>query len=159
MDLDAPSPTRDRLDKTTWNQLRSQDFRLLDVLAYLSKLHSQRSPTGAHYCTPGRTWLARQLQCSTRTISRHTARLAALGVIQKTQRRPRAGHWSTNLYRVVRRAGWRAAAFAQTLRTVTHRLTQPARLASPSGRENVSPRPNESLRDIIRRGMAKFAAP
>lgn len=153
----APDARTRHLDRSRWNQLGAADFRLLDVLGFLSKLQAQRSPSGAHYCTPGRAWLAQQLQCSTRTISRRTAHLARIGVLAKQQRRPVNGHWSTNLYRIIGRAGWRAAALAHQLRRLTHRLTQPARLASHSVRETVSQRPNESLREIIQRGMAKFA--
>lgn len=155
----TPTPTDKRLDRSRWNQLRAQDFRLLDQIAFLSRLTAKRSPAKAHYCTPGRQWLAQQLQCSTRTISRTTARLAALGVLQKQQRRPRQGHWSTNLYRIVGRAGWRAAAFCAQLRTISHRMTRPTHLASGNSQKNGNQRPNESLRDIIARGMAKFAAP
>lgn len=155
----TPSPSERRLDRSRWNQLRAQDFRLLDHIAFLSKLTAKRSATGARYCTPGRQWLAEQLQCSTRTVSRTTARLAAIGVLQKTQRRPRRGHWSTNLYRIIGRAGWRAAAFCTQLRSLSHRMTRPAHIASPLRERNHNQRPNESLRDIIARGLAKFAAP
>lgn len=151
------TPADRRLDRTRWNQLRSGDFRFLDTVGYLSRLQAKRSPVGATYCTPGRVWLATQLQCSVRTVSRITARLASIGVLQKQQRRPRRGHWSTNLYRIVGRAGWRAAALAHQLRRLSHRLSQPARLAQSQKTENDSQRPNESLRDIISRGMAKFA--
>lgn len=158
--IDAPTPPAGpgaQLDRSRWNQLRAQDFRLLDHIAFLAKCTARTSPSGAHYCTPGRAWLAAQLQCSVRTVSRTTARLARLGVLSKQQRRPRNGHWSTNLYRIVNRAGWRAASFAQTLRTLSHRVTRPTRLATPQGSKNGDRRPKESLRDIIQRGLTKFA--
>lgn len=145
------------LDATTWNQLRAQDFRLLDHLAFLSRLTAKRSPANAHYCTPGRAWLADRLGCSLRTVSRTTARLARLGVLQVQQRRPRNGNWSTNLYRIIHRSGWRAAAFAQQIRALAHRATRPARLASPVREKNINRRPENDLRTIIARGMAKFA--
>lgn len=153
-----PTPANARhLDRSRWNQLNAGDFRLLDLVGFLSKLQAHRSPSGAHYCTPGRRWLAHQLACSVRTISRRTAHLARIGILTKQQRRPRRGQWQTNLYRIVGRAGWRAAALAHQLRRLSHRLSQPARLATPDGSKNCSQRPNESLRDIIARGMTKFA--
>lgn len=155
---DAPQPTRrpHPIDRSVWDHLNGPAFRLLDCLTYLSRLTAKRSAHGAHYCTPGRAWLADQLGCSVRTISRHTTQLAALGVITKTQRRPRRGHWSTNLYRVISRTGWRAARFAQQLRALTHRLTRPAHIASPSRRENVEQTTPDTLAAVLARGRARF---
>lgn len=158
--LDALSPAHPhplKLDANTWQSLRARDFQLIDLIAFLSKCTARSSPSGAKYCTPGRAWLAQQLGVSTRTITRATNRMARLGVLQKQQRRPRRGHWSTNLYRLVNRAGWRAAALCAQVRTLAHRMTQPARLASPVGRQNGDHSSKEALRAVIRRGLQKFA--
>lgn len=157
---DTPTPPAARkapLDRTTWRKLRGQDIRLLDEIGFLSRLQARRSARRAHYCTPGRAWLAGRLGCSTRTVSRVSAKLAALGVLSKLQRRPVDGRYQTNLYAVVAPAGWAAAALAASLRRLTYRLTLKAGKAlSPIG-ERRQQGPGERLEDVIRRGMARFA--
>lgn len=124
--------------RQAWNQLTSVDIRLLDHLGYLSRRQSERSPTGATYCTPGRQYLARQLGCSVETISRHSTKLENLGIISKVQRRPIEGRWQTNLYRLTHWIAWRAASIRTMVRKLAHRLSKPAHIGL-SSRESINP--------------------
>lgn len=153
----ALAPQRQRFDRTIWNQLSSLDVRILDELAYLSRLQAQKSTTGARYCVPGRRWLAERLGCSVETISEHTSRLADLGLIRKLQRRPLDGKFQTNLYRLIHPMAWMAARVARAVTRVANRMPRMAHIASVQRTERVSQQPKESLRDIIQRGLRKFA--
>lgn len=139
-----------------WHQLASLDFRLLELLAYLSSLTSRKSPRNAHYCTPGRAWLARRLRCSVETISEHTSHLERLGLIHKTQRRPLAGRYQTCLYAFVHPMAWGAARIKQLVIAAAHRVPRMAhKTLRPMAGESDS-RAKESLRDIISRGLARW---
>jgi len=144
------------IDQTLWRQLSSIDIRLLEVLAYLSRLTARRSPTGASYCIPGRAWLATRLGCSRETISEHVARLARLGLIHRQQRRPVDGRWQTNLYRLIHPGAWVAARCLHVVLATARRMPRMARLAFSPRREETDVRSKESLREVIQRGLAKW---
>lgn len=146
-----------RFPRAIWNQLTGLDARLLDVLAYLSRLQAKRSPTGARYCVPGRTWLAAHLDCSTTSISRHTSKLRDLGLLSKRQRRPVAGTWQTCLYSLNHPTTWQFAALRSKIEQISNRLSKKSALASSSTSKTVTKPMKESLRDVIQRGYAKFA--
>lgn len=147
--------------RQTWNQLSSLDIRLLDELAYLSRRQAEHSPTGAHYCHPGRKWLAQRLACSVETITRSTTKLKRLGLLHKFQRRPVAGHWQTCLYRLIHWTAWHAAAIRNAITTTASRLSKVAHIASTKKRvDNPSaPRKTEELATIITRWRARFGDP
>jgi hypothetical protein len=151
----TPAPRR-RFDRDTWNRLSGIDARLLDALAYLSRLSAERSPTRARYCTPGRKWLGQHLACSVETITRHTSKLAALGLLRKTQRRPVRGTWQTNLYVLHHPMAWAMGKLRAQLLAVSHRLSQMPRIAPSADRRRTDQRQKESLHDIIRRGLTRF---
>ena len=153
----AALPPR-RYDNALWNQLRSIDLRLLDELAFLSRKQRQRSPSGATYCCPGRAYLARKLDCSIETISDHISHLAQLGLIHRVQRRPHAGRFQTTLYRLIHPMAWAAARVRQLVLRTAHRVPIKTHIASVQKNRDSIPRQKESLRDIIARGLAKFAA-
>lgn len=150
---------RRAFDRQIWNQLSSLDLRLLDELAFLSRLTASKSPSGAKYCFPGRVWLAQRLGCSLETITRHTKKLRDLGLLSKLQRRQVAGTWQTCLYRIVHPMAWAAAQLRQKLAATADRLSKVPHIASPSERRVNVPHHAESLREIIARGLAKFAPP
>ena len=64
----------------TYQKLDGIDLKLLNEVAYLSKLQKKR--TGSAYCCPGRAYLAAKVGCDVGTISRHTSKLVALGIRQ-----------------------------------------------------------------------------
>lgn len=151
--LDAP---RRRFHRETWNQLTAIDARLLDALAFLARLKGKTSPTNARYATPGRRWLAAHLDCSVETITRHTTKLARLGLLTKLQRRPQAGQWQTNLYRLVSPMAWQAAALVHHVRAAAHRLSKVPHIGLSVPDNQTPQRQKESLREIIERGLARW---
>lgn len=144
-------------DRSVWNQLTSIDLRLIDELAFLSRLTSKSSRSGATYCFPGREWLAARLGCSVETITRHTKKLRDLGLLHKLQRRQVAGSWQTCLYRLVHPMAWAAAALRSKIAATARRLSELPHIASPSERRVTVQSSKESLRDVLARGLAKFA--
>jgi DNA-binding transcriptional ArsR family regulator len=148
---------RQRFERDTWNQLTSIDLRLLEEMGWLSRQTHRRSPSGAYYCFPGRLWLGIRVGASTRTISRHLAKLARLGLLSKRQRRPRLGRWQSNLYRLIHPMAWAAARVRQMLTKCGDRRTQTAHIASSLKRREKDRGSAEALRAIIARGLAKFA--
>lgn len=117
-----------------YRQLLGVDHRLLDELTFLARKQAQRSPSGARYCIPSRTYLAAKLGVCVRTVSRSVARLKRLGIIDAIQRRPVQGIWRTNLYKVKHWLGWRIGQMGQLLRAklpkAKHRGTPMAHIAS-----------------------------
>lgn len=148
---------RRRFPRDVWNQLTAIDTRLLDELAFLSRLTQQQSPRRASYCVPGRAWLAQRLNCSVETITRHTRKLRDLGLLDKLQRRPVAGRWQTCLYRLIHPAAWKLAALRQRIVGVANRLSKVTALAPRPTAENMSSNPSESLQQVLQRGRRKFA--
>lgn len=146
-----------KFDRETWNRLSSLDLRILEELAYLCRITRQRSPTGAVYCYPGRFWLAQRTGSSVRTITRHVTKLAGLGLLSKLQRRPTAGRWQTNLYRLIHPMAWAAARVRQLVTRQGDRRPPTAHLASSLKRRSDDRNGAEALRAIIARGLAKFA--
>lgn len=153
------APLQRRWPQDIWNHLTGLDARLLEQLAFLARLQRARSPKGAAYCTPGRAWLATRLDCHPDTISRHTAKLQALGILDKRQRRPISGIWQTCLYAITSPLGWRFAALRATIARVANRLTNSTDLASSKrGIKGISASAS-SLADVLARGRLKFCAP
>lgn len=132
-----------------WRQLKSIDFLILDHLAYLSRLRAAHSPKRAHYATPGRAWLAAKAGVSVSTITRHTTRLKALGLLDKRQRRPVEGKWQTNLYVLVGRAAWIVARSMHAMRRRPNRRASVRDLAPSEGRDGRSAGTRAQLRGII----------
>ena len=133
MPPDRPSlrPVADRrYARDMWNQLNSKDIRLLDELAFLSRCTARNSPTKAHYCVPGRTYLAQRLHCSTTTISRRTSHLQSLGLIAKRQRRQVLKQWQTCIYRLVTPIAWKIAAAIRSITQTARRVSKTAHIAS-----------------------------
>lgn len=115
----------------TYRQLDGIDYRILNEIAFLSKLQKKR--TGSSYCCPGREYLAAKVGCDVGTVSRHTSKLVILGILEKRQRRPIRGIWQTCLYRLKGWASWALAAIAGQLRKIrsnSHRVRPHARIAS-----------------------------
>ena len=149
-------PPKQSFDRTTWNQLSSLDIRILDELAFLSRSTATRSATGARYCYPSRPWLAQRLACSVETITRHTSKLARLGLLAKLQRRPVRGTWQTNLYRLIHPMAWAAARLRANIVRLSNRLSRMPGLASSQSRRVIDRTRKEGLAEIIARGMAKW---
>lgn len=156
--IDAASTSDARTANQIWHQLKTIDFRLLEELRFLSVRQSQTSPTRAHYCKPGRAYLARKLGCTITTVSRHTSRLKALGVIQKLQRRPHRGRFRSCLYAIVAPAAWRITRLRHLIERTAHRVTFRARKAAPPETAK-APRRNEAeYRALIAKWMARGRA-
>lgn len=109
---------------STWNALKARDFQLLDHLLFLSHSNARRNNSPALYSWPGREWLAAKLRCSVRTITRHTTRLAAAGLLRRVQRRPEHGQWRSNLYVILGAAGRAVAKTRQKLASLLRRGPQ-----------------------------------
>jgi len=155
--MDTTAPTRDTTSipnqihpNALWRHLRSIDFALLDTIAFLSRQTARHSPKQAHYCTPGRSWLARKIGVSIGTISRHTTRLKALGMLNKLQRRPVDGKWQTNLYALRGRATWLVARSMQALHRPPNRVPSNAHIAPFKRGPDRIAEARTSLRSIIR---------
>src|SRR5262245_42270740 len=88
---------RGRALASVWYELSGLEIRLLEELRFLQG--------DRNYCFPSREYLGRKLQCSVRSISRHTNKLRRLGLlrIQPRRYRRRDGTWTTrsNLYQVL----------------------------------------------------------
>lgn len=69
-------------------------------IVYTSVLQALRNGRKTRYCTPGRGHLAKVAGVSLATISSYTNRLQKDLIIEKIQRRPVKGMWSTNMYRL-----------------------------------------------------------
>lgn len=80
--------------------LSGTQLLLLDELRYLADIQAQKGGKGCHYAMPSRAYLAAKTGCSIVTVSRHISRLVADQWITRVQRRPRAGVYQTNLYRL-----------------------------------------------------------
>jgi DNA-binding transcriptional MocR family regulator len=122
-----------------WNQLTGIDLRLLDELIFLSRATARRSPRHAHYCIPGRKYLARKLGCSIVTISRHIAKLKHLGIIEAFQRRPIAGTWQTNFFRVLTWQAWKFGQIRTLVTGIANRVSQLTHIAV-SGETKIEPK-------------------
>ena len=128
-----------RFPQEIYRQLDGIDYRILNEIAFLSK--QQKKRTGSAYCCPGREYLAAKTGCSIWTVSRHTAKLVRLGILEKRQRRPIRGIWQTCLYKLVSWASWALAGIAGALRKIphpSHRVRLHARITSLK-REIVTP--------------------
>ncbi len=115
-----------------WNQLTGIDLRLLDELIFLSRRQADQSTRQAHYCIPGRKYLARKLNCAVVTVSRHVSKLKRLGILDAFQRRPVTGRWQTNFYRVLTWQAWRYGQIRQLINTLTNRVSKPTHIAASS---------------------------
>jgi len=141
--------------KTLWATLSGVDLRLIDEIRFLSDLQAKKSPTGATYCMPGRKYLAAKLSVSVRTISRHVAKLASLGVLAVTQRRPQAGHYSTNLYRLSSNIAWCLARIVAKIANRFHRGPKKSHIA-PSREGYISPEARkEEIAAILKAWQAR----
>lgn len=102
------------------------DHAILEELHFLSR--------GRGFCFPGRTYLAKKLELSVWTISRHTAKLVRLGLlaVRQCRRRRRNGTWDTgpNLYKVLK---WGSAIVARILSLTGVRRS--ARISKPKEKE------------------------
>lgn len=103
--------------------LGSIDLLLLDEINYLCTQQAKRSRSGAEYAMPSRQYLASKLGVCVTTISRRVARLVAAGYLDRVQRRPRRGVYSTNLYRLKRAAGAQARRLTASLQAALSRVT------------------------------------
>lgn len=154
----SAGPLQRRWPTDVWNKLTGIDARLLEQLAFLSRLQRAKSPTGKAYCTPSRAWLAERLGCHRDTISRHTSKLALLGIVRKLQRRPVRGEWQTCLYGICNPLGWKFAGLRAAISRVANRLTETSALASSKRGMKGIGAPKETLADVIARGRLKFTA-
>jgi len=132
-----------------WRQLRSIEAGLLDQIAYLAGLRARHSPKGASYCTPGRKYLAAALGVSVATITRHTTRLAQLGVLAKRQRRPIDGKWQTNIYTLAGRATWIVARSMHAMRWTPNRRSSKPHIAPYEGKAEHPTEGRSALRALI----------
>jgi len=153
--LHPPTLPRQQFPRSIWNQLTGLDSRLLDELAYLSRLTAKRSPKRASYCTPGRAWLAKRLECSETTISRRTSHLRNLGILQKLQRRPISGHWQTCLYALVHPIAWQAARLRALVSKTAHRVSRMTHLAPLKERTTTQKRNDATFKELIARWKAR----
>lgn len=136
---------------TLFRAISSREVHLLDELAYLCSLRAISSRRRAFYATPGRKWLAARLGVSISTISRYTSHLKALGVLRKTQRRPREGHYQTNLYSLCGKATFLLAKTVQQLHRRPIRVAQTQHIAPSEGRVGGSAEARSALRAIIQK--------
>lgn len=98
--ITGPEANQHTFDKATYNQLTGLDARLLELIDYECRKTRKHSPSGASYCLKPQEWLATCLGVCRETISRHVSKLAALGILQVTHRRPVRGEYQTNLYKI-----------------------------------------------------------
>lgn len=91
------------------NGLTGTELRIINEVAYLSRLSRARSHIGAEYSVCGQKYLARKCGRSISAIQRACRRLWQIGVLTRKRRRMVAGRWQTNLL-TVRRSIKRAAA-------------------------------------------------
>lgn len=110
-------------------RLTGTELRLIDELHYLAELQRQRSPKGAAYAIPGRAWLAQRIGVTIWQISRATSRLAKLGILTKSQRRPVGGRWRSCIYWLNARASWGAARVMRACRAAFNRVRFRAHIA------------------------------
>lgn len=73
---------------------------LLSRIVFISVLQALRNGRKTKYCTPGREYLSRGVGVSLATVSSYTGRLQQGLFIEKIQRRPERGLWSTNMYKL-----------------------------------------------------------
>lgn len=94
-----------------WQQLDGHDIKILEELTFLSKTRG--------YARPARTYLSNKLGVTIWTISRHTAKLARLGLlrIQHRRRQKSDGTWTfrTNVYQVLFKLRDRLRAIAELI--------------------------------------------
>lgn len=69
-------------------------------IVYLSWKQSEHSGTGAGYCWPSETWLAKAIGKSERTVRRCLVILSKLGLLTWRRRLTKGGAWTSNLYQV-----------------------------------------------------------
>jgi hypothetical protein len=141
-----------RFPQETYQQLDGIDLKLLEEIAFLCR--QQRKRTGAAYCYPRRAYLAGKLGCDVGTISRHTSKLAGLGVLEKIQRRRIRGIWQTCLYRLRSWQAWMLGRVAGVVRKVGnfHRVRPNAHKASLGRKMETSEaktRPQNHVSQII----------
>lgn len=147
-----------------YNQLDGIDLKLLNEISFLSRL--QRKRTGSAYCCPGRQYLADKLDIDVGTVSRHTSKLVALGVLDKRQRRRVRGVWQTCLYKLRSWQAWtlgQIAGLARKIGRVPHRVRPDAHKLSCERKieasEAKSPPQNRVSREIYERWRAKGLLP
>jgi DNA-binding transcriptional regulator YhcF (GntR family) len=102
--------------QAVWDQLDGVDIKILELIDYLERRYS--------LAFPSRELLAKKLKVSVSTISRHTTKLAALGVLAVKPRKYRRhdGTFVTqsNVYKILGLIGAK-------IRSLIHRLTDGAR--------------------------------
>lgn len=124
-------PPKRKYDFTTERALDGTDYRLIEELAYLSRLRRRKSPSRATYATPGRRYLARKLRVCTATISRHNTKLSRLGILAIIHRRKERGRWQTNLYRLIHWQAWRHRRVGALAERLADRLRHRRRPTTP----------------------------
>lgn len=110
-------------------RLTGTELRIIDELHFLSEQQRSRSPKGAAYAIPGRRWLAQRCGVTVWQVSRATSRLANLGLLSKSQRRPQGGRWRSCIYWVHARTAWAAARVNRVVRAAFNRVRFTAHIA------------------------------
>jgi len=94
-------PTKTPLQKLTVTHLR-----LIDEIAYLSRLHARTAPRGGKWCQPSRRYLAEKCARSIWTISRATNDARFAPMVSHRQQRKRQGVWRTCKYWIISKHAW-----------------------------------------------------
>lgn len=103
---------------------------ILSRIIFLSLLHSANKRGGAVYCVPSEQYLARAVDCARETVSRNLRPLKEMKLLDVIQRRPVAGRWSTNLYRLGRLLWSLIGDVTTRFFSVLHRVTSVSHIVS-----------------------------
>jgi hypothetical protein len=131
-----------RFDRSTYNQLTGLDARFLELMDYDCRQQASKSPTGARYSVKPEAWFAQCLGVCRETISHVVTKLAHIGLLEITHRKPVRGIFQTNLYKIRSWVWWRLGKVLRSLRKVSHRVKEGSHLSNPMRVKKPEPRAN-----------------